>query len=211
MQRPHDKIIADAAKVALHPLGFRRKGQSRIWFADHDWWMTVVEFQPSSWSKGTYLNVAGHWLWSEVDNFSFDFGGRVHEHEEYLSNVQFSAVASKLAEMAANEAGRLVRLFKSLEATAEVLLLEEARAGERHRGGWTTYNAGVAAALVGRTDTAIEMFGRVLNGFAMPGSVLRLKAEQMAQLAMDAVQFKHEVYALVSQHRSELKLGALKQ
>ena len=37
MAGPHDRIIADAAKAALGPLGFRRKGRSRVWLADHAW------------------------------------------------------------------------------------------------------------------------------------------------------------------------------
>jgi hypothetical protein len=57
MPGTHDRIIADAAKAALGPLGFKRKGRSRTWLADHGWWLTVVEFQPSAWSKGSYLNV----------------------------------------------------------------------------------------------------------------------------------------------------------
>lgn len=62
MPGPHDKIIAEAAKAALRSLGFQRKGRSRTWLADHGWWLTIVEFQPSAWSKGSYLNVAAHWL-----------------------------------------------------------------------------------------------------------------------------------------------------
>ncbi len=49
MPGPHDKIIANAAKAALRPLGFQRKGQSRLWFFDHSWSFAVAEFQPSSW------------------------------------------------------------------------------------------------------------------------------------------------------------------
>ncbi|TGQ53638.1 DUF4304 domain-containing protein [Mesorhizobium sp. M1C.F.Ca.ET.193.01.1.1] len=58
----HGRIIASQAKIALQPAGFRRNGRSRVWIADRGFWLSVVEFQPSSWSKGTYLNVAVHWL-----------------------------------------------------------------------------------------------------------------------------------------------------
>ena len=40
-------------------MGFWRKGRSRMWLADRDFWLGVVEFQPSGFRKGTYLNVAG--------------------------------------------------------------------------------------------------------------------------------------------------------
>ena len=90
MPGPHDKIIADAAKARLRPHGFHRKGRSRLWFADHGWWLTIVEFQPSAWSKGSNLNVAAEFLWVETGNFGFDFGGRLAEFVEYQSDGQFA-------------------------------------------------------------------------------------------------------------------------
>ncbi len=124
MPGSHDRIIADAAKAALGPLGFRRKGRSRTWLADHDWWLTVVEFQPSGWSKGSYLNVASHWLWSGTGTLSFDFGGRIAEHVEYLTDAQFAPSAAQLAESAAVEAQRLAETFDGLSEAAKVLLEE---------------------------------------------------------------------------------------
>ena len=53
----HNRIIARAAKRRLEPLGCLQKGRSRTWIDDHGWWIGVVEFQPSGWSKGSYLNV----------------------------------------------------------------------------------------------------------------------------------------------------------
>jgi hypothetical protein len=210
MPGPHDKIIADAAKSALGPLNFRRKGRSRTWLADHGWWLAVVEFQPSAWSKGSYLNVAAHWLWSEIDSLSFDFGGRVQEHVEYLSDAQFTPAASRLAEIAAHEAQRLTQMFTSLDATADIVLNEERT--ERHgEGGWMAYNAGVIAALVGRIDSACEMFDRVLNGPAPPGSVLHATAKRMSHFAADAARFKCEVASLIERQRDALKLPALDQ
>ena len=69
-QNEHGKLIAAAAKAALLPLGCRRKGQSRCWYSDERFWCIFIEFQPSGWSKGSYLNAAATWLWvgsSRVD------------------------------------------------------------------------------------------------------------------------------------------------
>jgi hypothetical protein len=54
-QNEHGKLIAAAAKAALLPLGCRRKGQSRCWYSDERFWYIFIEFQPSAWSRGTYL------------------------------------------------------------------------------------------------------------------------------------------------------------
>lgn len=61
-QNEHGKLIAAAAKAALLPLGCVRKGQSRCWFSDERYWYIFIEFQPSSWSEGTYFNIFPIWL-----------------------------------------------------------------------------------------------------------------------------------------------------
>ena len=206
MPGPHDKLIADAAKAVLRPLGFQRKGRSRLWFADHSWWwLTVVEFQPSSWSKGSYLNVAAHWLWTDIGTISFDFGGRLEGFEEYSSDEQFAVAAARLAASAAEEAQRLATVFSSLGATAEVLLMEAQSRTPGHPG-WMAYNAGGAAGLVGRTDEAMEMFGSVLNNPADPTSVLHRRAERMSKLASDPAKLKQEAASMIEHQRETLRL-----
>lgn len=213
MPGPHDKIIADAAKAALGPLDFRRRGRSRMWFADHGWWLTVVEFQPSRWSKGSYLNVAAHWLWSETGCVSFDFGGRVTEFIEYLSDAQFAPAAARLTDSAAHEAQRLAETFSSVSATANVLL-NEARTAPLQGPGhpcWTAYHAGVAAGVVERADDATEMFERILSSPAPPGSILHPAAERMARLASEPLALRREVVSLIARQRDALRLAPLDQ
>ncbi len=208
MPGPHDRLIADAAKAVLGPLGFQRKGRSRLWFADHSWWLLVAEFQPSSWSKGSYLNVAAHWLWTDIGTISFDYGGRQEGFEEYSSDEQFAAAAARLAGGAAQEAQRLTTMFGSLNATAKVLLMEARTRASRPPGhpGWMAYNAGVAAGLVGRTDDATEMFGSVLDGPANPTSVLHRAAERMSKLASDPADLKREALSIIKHQRETLRL-----
>jgi hypothetical protein len=208
MPQTHDRIIADAGKAALGSLGFKRKGRSRTWLADHGWWLTIIEFQPSAWSRGSYLNVAAHWLWSEVGTLSLDFGGRVTEHVEYLTDAQFTSAAAQLARSAAIEAQRLDETFESLSKAAKVLLKEaQTKSGQPHlHPGWSDYNAGVAAALVGRLDEAKKMFTRITDSPAPPGSVLHPAAERIAQLLSDPVTLREEVISLIKRQREALRL-----
>jgi hypothetical protein len=206
----HDRIIADAAKTALGPLGFRRMGRSRTWLADQGWWLTVVEFQPSAWSKGSYLNVAAHWLWSETGALSFDFGGRIAEHVEYLTEAQFVPAAALLAESAAVEAQRLVETFDGLSEAAKVLLEAQIKHMPGHlHPGWSDYNAGVAAALVGRAEDATKMFARILNSPAPPSSMLHPAAERMAHLVAEPLELRKEVITLIKHQREALRLSPL--
>lgn len=210
MPGTHDRIIADAAKVALGPLGFKRKGRSRTWLADHGWWLTIVEFQPSSWSKGSYLNVAAHWLWSEIGSLSFDFGGRIIEHIEYVTDDQFTRAAAGLVETAAIEAHRIAELFDNLSQTADVLLgAVQTDGGQLHlHRGWSDYNAGVAAALDGRPNEAMKMFTSILDSPAPPGSLVHRAAERMLHLLSDPTGLREEVMARIKRQREALRLPA---
>jgi len=186
MPGPHDNIIAAAAKAALGPLNFQRRGRSRLWFADFGWWLAVAEFQPSSWTKGSYLNVGSHWLWGKMGCITFDFGGRLTEFEEYRSDAQFVPAATRLAESAAREAQRLSQMFGSLEKAADVLLTEArtpSGAGNSYPG-WPEYHAGVASALTGRLADASEMFEAILDRPAPPGSILHPAVERMLRLTL---------------------------
>jgi hypothetical protein len=99
----HNKVLGAAARDALGPLGLTQKGRSRTWLDDHGWYVVVVEFQPSAWSKGSYLNVAAMWLWKPKDDLSFDYGGRggsrVSEFER-ADRGEWREIAANLAAMA---------------------------------------------------------------------------------------------------------------
>lgn len=100
----HSKLINKAAKEVLKPVGLVRKGQSRIWLDDNKWWLTMIEFQPSSWSKGAYLNVGISWLWYPKDSLSFDIGYRESSFVEFKDEETFLKEAIKLAEKAKDKA-----------------------------------------------------------------------------------------------------------
>jgi hypothetical protein len=152
----HNIVLADAAKAVLAPMGLVRKGRSRTWLDDRIWHLIVVEFQPSAWSKGSYLNVGAMWLWYEKDHFSFDHGYRVQEFES-AGSLDWSARSRALAEAAAKRVGELREEISDLAAADQVL-----REGRR-KVGWPLFDAAVAAGLVGDTDAAREAMDRLLS------------------------------------------------
>ncbi len=90
--KTHDKIIKMAANENLAPIGMFQKGQSRCWLDDNGWFLIQVEFQPSSWSKGAYLNVGISFLWDKTEalneTLSFDVGYREKEHVEFKGDEE---------------------------------------------------------------------------------------------------------------------------
>ena len=204
MAGPHEKIICAAAEQVLGPLGFKRKGRSRVWLADHHWWAIVVEFQPSGWSKGSYLNVAAHWFWTENDHISFDFGLHSEGFEEYVSDDQFSQAARKLSEAGVEKAEQLYRTFPSIETTADILLKHEASLGVG-QGSWSAYDAGVAAGLADRARVAEVTFRSVIDE-RVQGAVRRL-----LPLLPNAANYRSEVATMVRRHRSAIGLPELER
>lgn len=154
----HNAQLAKAAKTHLGPIGMKRKGQSRVWFKDNGWWLGVVEFQPSSWSKGSYLNVAAMWLWNAKDYWSFDEGGRVEKFHEFKDYDQFADAEDVLAARARDETIALCGQFASLAAVAAHL------ARNTNENPWHIYHAAMAALAIGDVDQAQKLF-RALVAF----------------------------------------------
>ena len=115
---PQDQIIKQLCKDTLLPLGVFQKGTSRIYIDDNGYFFTVIEFQPSRVAKGTYLNIALHFLWNERDYFSFDFpfGAdiQVKNFVEYQNDEQFTREVTKYVQ----EASKQVMFYRKLQDIA---------------------------------------------------------------------------------------------
>ena len=109
------QIIKQLCKDILLPLGVFQKGTSRIYIDDNGYFFTVLEFQPSAYAKGTYLNTALHFLWNERDHISFDFpfGAdiRVKNFVEYQNDEQFTHEVTKYVQ----EAAKQVMFYRKLQ------------------------------------------------------------------------------------------------
>jgi hypothetical protein len=154
----HSKIITRAAKETLAPLGLVQKGSSRTWIDDRGWWIVVVEFQPSGFGKGSYLNVGAMWLWHEKDHFTFDFGNdvgcRIASFVEYVDENQFTPEAFRLAYLAKDEVLKLRSKLVSIHDAARYLPGKAARDDSA----WTKLSAAIALGYVGKTFRARWLF-----------------------------------------------------
>lgn len=112
----HNAIITAAARRVLAPAGLFRKGQSRTWIDDNGWYLTVVEFQPSGWDRGTYLNVGVNFLWARREYLAFEFhtgsrGARVGDFVPFTGDEEdFRSRVTDLAETALEKAEEYRRL-----------------------------------------------------------------------------------------------------
>ncbi|NBK97415.1 MAG: hypothetical protein EOM50_05270 [Erysipelotrichia bacterium] len=105
----HSKIIKEIGKEILIPLGVFQKGTSRLYIDDNEYYFTVVEFQPSSFSRGTYLNIGITFLWKSTQRDFLGFGfprkiaARYGDFIKYENEEQFRNEVMQLANIAKEE------------------------------------------------------------------------------------------------------------
>jgi hypothetical protein len=203
-QREHDRLIAAAAKAALAPLGCTRKGQSRVWISDQRFWAIQVEFQPSGWSKGSYLNVGAAWLWYPYKGLPFNWGYRVADFIPFETAEQFTPLIVGMAARAAQEVLALRQKFRTLGDIHRDLITRVSNDG------WPDYHAAVAAGLVGDITTSRRLFLRFDQWADSPQWKTKLKSEstRLAALLDEPTRFKAAVVDIIQQCRALNKLPA---
>jgi hypothetical protein len=203
----HDRQVATAAQSTLGRLGCVQKGASQTWLDDHGWWVGVIEFQPSSWSKGSYLNVGACWLWRETDHFSFDLGSRVQGLRRFKHSDRFTIDAKRLAAQAARELLKLRARVRGVESMAWRLRLKLMPTA------WDHYHAAVANGLVGKSRVARGRLRAISKARSkaewMPA--LKERAARLDLLLDDSEAFRQEVKAEVARSRKLLGLPRLEE
>jgi len=214
MAEPHGTIINRGARGALAPLGLKRKGQSRFWHDDYGWRAFFVDFQPSSWSKGTYCNVGASWLWDSTAGsgvWPFHVSERVGTPGGQFVSFDrdpngFDELVLHMAADAAREIVRLRGLFSDLAAVAAYYEDQPAT-------GWPGYHGAVALGLTGRRKEAAARFKAVAKDSA--GSeiewVRRLSASaaSLAELSSDATAFARAIEDQVALTRVGHRMRAI--
>ena len=200
----HSKIITEVAKETLAPLGIFQKGRSRIWIDDLGWWIVVIEFQPSGFSKGTHLNVGAMWLWHEKDYFTFDVGDRIGKFVDYVDEKQFRSEVVNLASAAKAEVLRLRHKFASVYDAARYLPGQARRNDNR----WTQLYAAIALGYIGKAFRARWLFKRIerIKPTQEWEHLVREKARGFAENLDRPADFRRYVKETIWRTRNLLKL-----
>jgi hypothetical protein len=206
-QNEYGRLITAAAKAALAPLGCKRVGQSRFWYSDQGFWTVSIEFQPSGWAKGSYLNVGANWLWYPKSGWGFSHSEDIRVEDvgfiRFESIEQFQPLIANMAARAAREVLRLREKYRSL-AEIYVWLLPRAA-----RNGIHAYHAAVAAGLVGDTTTARRLLHR-LEDWKTYGQdwteEIKANGAALAECVDDPAVFQSNVSAIIADVRRDLRL-----
>ncbi|WP_143468812.1 hypothetical protein [Lachnoclostridium sp. An118] len=168
MPGQHNKIINAAAKKILAPEGLFRVGASRRWIDDNGYFVIQVEFQPSAYDRGSYLNVGISFLWEASkglnDTLAFNIGYRVDKagYASYRGNdAAYEEKMEHFAE-AALEKVREYRLFRDMGYAKEQM---ESQLNDMpgHRVFWEVYELAMLCFLKRDFEEGKEYFGRFLQ------------------------------------------------
>ena len=201
MTPSHIKIITAAAKRHLSPLGLVQRGRSRAWVDDQRWYITVVEFQPSSYGAGSFLNVGAQFLWHASGSIEFHWGHRIEEFREYVNDQQFAAAAEELASSARSEVERIRMQLTSTSVVSDLLPVNDGSLV-------TSFNHAVSRILRGDVAYGRMQLSRVCRHCAGDAKdPLGLQAASLLSRVRDAAAFKAAVHELIRMQRKLLKLA----
>jgi hypothetical protein len=163
------RLLDDAARAALAPLGLVALADTTTWLDDHGWWVLGVDFETSP-ARGTRLVVFADFLWHVRDRPARTVGARVRERGRLLDQdgpelvcadepgARDAAAPARLAARAVVELTAWRAGFPALRHWAAYL----DRAAEEGTV-WREYDAAVAAALAGDDERARRWFDRVFD------------------------------------------------
>ncbi|CAN5272889.1 hypothetical protein BH09BAC3_BH09BAC3_21350 [soil metagenome] len=154
-----NKLIKKIVKEKFIGQGIKQKGQSRLWYYLVDYYLILVEFQPSSWDKGSYLNVGVDFLWYPKDFFAFEFGDRLSSFKRFVDEKQFETEVEELCDLAISKVNHYKKLFSDKKSVADKLLkLHRDKSND-----WEKFAIGLSFALAGQNSKAIDYLKKVIG------------------------------------------------
>jgi len=204
---PHARIISEAARSVLGPLGLNQWGRTRLWIDDQRWRLGLAEFEAGSLTRGCSLRVGAMWLWSHHGGFRFDLERRLERFVFYRNKSQFEREAHRLAVRAAEAVVEQRNKFASVEGASNAIFDSLSRSTDIG----ALYDAAVAAGICGDVHRAMTLFARIA---VEPRHTARdhALASDAAVLANDAANpavFRLSIEHRVIESRRELRLPTL--
>jgi hypothetical protein len=209
VKRRANRLMRDAGRGYLTPIGVKQMSRSpRFWTADRGWCLINIEFQPSGYSVGSYLNVGLQHLWIARDYRVFEYSSRqpIDGHGQFVVFSGDDASATDAANALARSARTAAKAWLSQPADDRLHYdWLTAFTGKV----WDAVNAAFAYAALGDHATAVTLFGEIASRIG-PGVERQLELGRacgaLAQMAVTPDVFKAEVDRGIRSARQILRL-----
>ncbi len=153
---PHNKLLKKIAREFFAEHGIVQYGSSRIFIDDRQWYTIIIEFQPSSWSKGSYLNVAVDFHFYPRDYFAYRQVVRETAFEEFQDEAQFAAAIHTMCELALRRVLLYRQSYRDLPTALKSLKKES------DKDAWSFYDLATVYGLLGDENAARRYYRKVL-------------------------------------------------
>ena len=203
--KDHNEIIAKIATAMFKPYGIKRKGRSRTFLDDHGWYTIIIEFQPSSWSKGTYLNIGINFHWYLKNYFSFDIGDRENEFVDFVNEEQFTERVNKLCEKSIQKIIEYRNNMRNIK-TAEKLIFNHTFTSDDL---WGDYHRGIISGLIGNMNRMNKCFNKLLTVNDNTEWIIELKQniKELIEISNNKEnKFKETIIDLIKETRKAKRL-----
>lgn len=198
------KIIKKVTKERLSVHGLKQKGQSRMWYFPGDYYLILVEFQPSSWDTGTYLNVGLDFNWYPQDYFSFSFGHRISDFKKLTSEDQFENEIIKLCDLALKKVVEFKGIFGDLKTAGDKLV----KLHTDKRNDWEKFHIGLAYALGGHKSKAIDYLKKVSgDSYQLNWELERATIAKEFLTSIENGDFQKKLNEIIAQTKKLKKVG----
>lgn len=151
----HNKLLKKIAKEKLIPHGIIQEGKSRTFLYDNGWWTIVIEFQSSSWSKGSYLNIGVDFNFFPRDHFAFTYGHREKGFEEAKDENHFTQMINDYCDFTILKVDELKVKFKDVWAATNTFKKQV------DNDPWDNFELGVLYSLTGNISNAKKYLQKV--------------------------------------------------
>ena len=166
----------------------------------------MIEFQPSGFSKGSYLNVGASWLWYDRPGLAFNVGDRVARAGfiSFENSEQFRPLIETMAAQAAEEVLAMRAKFASIAMISRFLN------GEPNWQPSELFGAAVAAALNHEFELSRKRFHELLSYPVVDEWRVKRHAEAAALLALHvSAQFRAAVRRTIDARRRQARLPSI--
>ena len=154
------RLFRRVGREHLTPLGGTANRSGRFWTIDRGWWLINIEFQPSGWSVGSYLNVGVQHLWHRCDYRIFGYSSRqpIDGFGQFVDLDGDAGEPSAATDASARSANKAARQWLDLFTDDHAHLTWIAA---RTADAWDAFDAAWAYVTLGEGAKATGIFGEV--------------------------------------------------